>query len=98
MPQRIKVGGNVQAYRIKEKVDPAYPALARQAGISGEVTLEVTIGEDGRVQSVKPLSGHPLLAAAARDAVQQWTYTPTLLNNNPVTVITTVTVPFDLNQ
>jgi protein TonB len=98
MPQRIKVGGNVQAARIKEKVEPTYPALARQAGISGDVSLEVTIGKDGIVESAKPLSGHPILVSAAREAVLQWTYTPTTLNGFPVTVITTVTVPFRLEQ
>ena len=95
-PARVRIGGNVQAAKLINQVPPAYPEQARAAGIEGDVQLEVTIGEDGRVESVVPKDGHPLLAAAAADAVKQWVYQPTLLNQRPVTVITTVTVPFHL--
>jgi protein TonB len=61
------------------------------------VVLEVTITPDGHIEKIKPVEGHPLLLAAAMDAVKRWEYQATLLNGNPVTVLTLVTVPFELN-
>ena len=95
-PARIKIGGAVQASKLISKVDPIYPEQARAAGIEGEVQVDVTIGEDGHVQSAEPKDGNPLLATAAANAVRQWIYQPTLLNGQPVIVMTTVTVPFKL--
>jgi protein TonB len=62
------------------------------------VQLSVRIGADGAVQDVQLISGHPLLVQAAMDAVKQWVYQPTLLNGNPVDVITEVDVNFTLSQ
>jgi TonB family protein len=92
----IKVGGNVQAAKLINHVDPVYPPAARAAGIEGTVTLQVTLTEDGTVETAEPTDGHPALASAAIEAVKQWTWQPTLLNGRPVKVITTVTVPFKL--
>jgi protein TonB len=80
------------------KVDPVYPPLAQQARISGQVRFTVVIGKDGSIQNIQLVSGHPLLAAAARDAVSQYVYKPTLLNGNPVEVVTTVDVNFALSN
>jgi protein TonB len=91
---RITIGSAVQASKLISKVEPVYPPQARAAGIEGTVTLGVTIGEDGHVESVDPKEGHPLLAAAAADAVRQWVYQPTLLNGTPCAVVTTVTLTF----
>jgi protein TonB len=93
---RITVGGLVQEASLTKKVMPVYPALARQARIQGVVVLSVVIGKDGSVQELKLVSGHPLLAPAALDAVKQWTYKPTLLNGQPVDVSTQATVNFTL--
>jgi TonB family protein len=95
-PSRIKIGSNVQAAKLASKVDPVYPEQARAAGIEGDVQLEIVIGLDGHVQSADPKDGNPILATAAADAVRQWIYQPTYLNGDPVSVITTVTVPFKL--
>jgi TonB family protein len=95
-PLTIKVGPNVQHAMLLHKVDPVYPAQARAAGIEGSVSLTVRIGEDGQVQSADPTDGNPILAAAAQEAVRQWGYKPTLLNGKPVSVVTTVVVPFHL--
>jgi TonB family protein len=96
VPQRIKVGGKVQQAMLATKVDPVYPALAKTAGIQGNVTLAIVIGKDGSVQNISAIDGHPLLVAAAIDAVKQWTYKGTTLDGKPVEVSTTVTVPFEL--
>lgn len=97
-PQRIRVGGNVQASRLTRQVNPAYPETARQLGIEGSVMLSAVIGTDGSLLTLQPLSHAPSpdLVQSAMDAVRQWRYTPTLLNGVPVEVQTTVTVNFRL--
>ena len=77
---------------------PVYPPLARQARISGTVRLEAVIAFNGAVQSLRVASGHPLLAQAALDAVRQWVYQPTLLNGEPVEVLTQIDVNFKLAE
>jgi protein TonB len=86
----------VQAANLIHKVDPVYPPLAYQARIQGTVRFTVIIGRDGRIQNLQLLSGHPLLVEAARQAVSQWEYRPTLLNGSPVEVVTQVDVNFTL--
>jgi len=95
---RLKVGGNVQAAMLLNKVQPVYPPLARQTRVFGTVKLHAIIGKDGTVQQLEVLSGHPLLVQAALDAVRQWRYRPTLLNTEPVDVDTTIDVIFSLNN
>jgi len=94
---RIRVGGNVQAAKIVKKVQPVYPLLARQTRIEGVVRLHVIIAKDGTIAQLELISGHPLLAQAAIDAVRQWVYQPTLLNGKPVEVDTVIDVYFNLN-
>jgi TonB family protein len=88
VPQRIRVGANVQAANLINKVEPVYPPLAEQNGIEGTVRFRVIIDKDGHVSNAQLVSGHPLLVAAARDAVSQWMYKPTLLNGQPIEVLT----------
>ncbi len=97
-PARIRVGGNVQAANLIRKVVPVYPTLAKQARISGTVRFQAIIGKDGTIQNLQLVSGHPLLVAAAQQAVSQWVYRPTLLNGDPVEVVTTIDVNFTLSQ
>ncbi|HEY6344707.1 MAG TPA: M56 family metallopeptidase [Bryobacteraceae bacterium] len=97
-PGTIRVGGEVQSTKLVNKTTPAYPPLAKASRIQGTVELTVTIAPDGTVQNIELISGHPLLVQAATDAVKQWVYQPTLLNGNPVAVITQVNVNFTLSQ
>ncbi len=97
-PQRIKVGGNVQAAMVVTKVTPVYPDVAKSAGVQGVVHLAVIIAKDGTIQEIHALDGPALLIRAAMDAVKQWVYRPTLLNGQPVQVETTVDINFTLNQ
>jgi TonB family protein len=92
----IKVGGNIQESKLIRRVEPIYPELAKRARIQGRVVLVVTVDEQGNVTEVRVNSGHPLLNEAVVTAVRQWKYSPTLLNGEPVPVIATVTVRFDL--
>jgi TonB family protein len=93
---RIRVGGNVQAARVRNKVPPVYPEAARQARIEGVVRLHVIITKDGTITQMEVLSGHPLLVQAALDAVRKWVYEPTLLEGKPVEVDTEIAVFFQL--
>ncbi|MGB8323632.1 MAG: energy transducer TonB [Candidatus Acidiferrum sp.] len=95
-PKRVSVGGNVQAARLVNRVQPVYPPLARQTRISGTVKLHAIIGKSGAVEQLQVLSGHPLLVQSALDAVRQWRYQPTLLNGDPVEVDTEIDVIFSL--
>jgi TonB family protein len=95
-PRRIRVGGNVEAANVITQVAPHYPAEAKQAGLQGTVKLQALIGKDGTVQDLQVLSGEPVLADAAVDAVRQWVYKPTLLAGEPVEVQTTIDVNFTL--
>jgi len=96
-PQRIRVSGNVQAARINKMVRPSYPAEAKNAGIQGKVRMQAVIGTDGRVLGLTLLmSPSPELARAAMEAVNQWEYSPTLLNGSPIEVMTAVDVNFTL--
>ena len=98
-PKRIRVGGNVKAPKLVEKVTPVYPARAKKQGIEGTVILLAVIGKTGQILSIEPYNGvDPALIKAAMDAVRQWRYQPTLLNGVPVEVATTITVAFRLDQ
>jgi len=97
-PTKIRVGGNVQATNLITQVRPVYPPAAKEQRIQGAVKLEATIGPDGKVEDLRVVSGHPLLVQAALDAVKDWVYRPTLLNGNPVTVVTSIDVNFTLSQ
>jgi len=62
--------------KIKQRVSPMYPELAKRVNASGTVRLEVEVAPNGEVKSVKPLGGHPLLIPAAEDAIRKWKYEP----------------------
>jgi protein TonB len=97
-PPKIRVGGNVQQANLVNKTVPAYPAEAKEARIQGTVTLDVEIAPDGKVRDISLVSGPPELVQSAIDAVKQWVYKPTLLNGQPVAVVTTVEVNYTLSQ
>lgn len=78
--------------------NPEYPPLAKMARIQGSVRLEAVISKDGTIQDLKVLGGHPLLVKSALDAVSRWRYQPTLLNGEPVEVVTEIDVNFTLSE
>ena len=95
-PQRVRVSQGVSQGLLVRRVQPNYPPLARQARISGTVVLRAVISKDGSIENLTLVSGHPMLAPAAIDAVKQWKYKPYLLNGEPVEVDTEVQVNFTL--
>ena len=90
----VRAGGRIQRPVKIRNVPPEYPDLARHGRVEGVVILECTLSPQGRVADVRVLRGIPLLDKAAIEAVRQWVYTPTLLNDIPVPVVMTVTVDF----
>ncbi len=95
---RIRVGGNVQAARLKNAPEPTYPPLAQEARIQGSVRFNAVIAKDGTISNLTLVSGHPLLVPAAQAAAKQYVYDQTLLNGQPVEVLTTIDVLFTLPE
>lgn len=94
----LRVGGEVKAPVLTNRVEPTYPEAARKARMEGVVILEAIITASGAVEDVKVLkSVNPLLDASAVRAVQQWRYKPATLNGRAVRVYLTVTVTFNLH-
>jgi protein TonB len=94
----LRVGGDVKAPQLTNRVEPSYPEAARKARMEGVVILEAIITASGSVEDVKVLkSVNPLLDAAASRAVSQWRYRPATLNGRAVRVYLTVTVTFNLH-
>jgi protein TonB len=92
----IRIGGNIQEPKVVKIVPPVYPKLAIKARVKGTVTLEATVTAEGTVDEVHVMSGNPLLIQAAIDCVKQWRYEPTYLNGEPVPVILTAKINFEL--
>ena len=87
-------GGRVKEPRLISSVSPIYPQAAMQANVQGDVKIQATIDETGRITKMKVISGPVLLQRAAMDAVRQWRYEPSILNDKPIAVDQIVTVRF----
>jgi TonB family protein len=96
--KRLTIGGNVQQTKLVSQPRPTYPPEAKVAHIQGVVKLRALIGKDGTIQNLEVISGEPVLVQSALDAVRQWVYQPTLLNGEPVEVITQIDVNYTLSQ
>jgi TonB family protein len=96
-PRATRMSEGVMAAMLIHRVDPPYPAIAKAAHISGAVHLHAIIGKDGTVRELEVVDGNVLLAQAAKVAVQNWRYRPTLLSGEAVEVETYITVNFVLN-
>jgi TonB family protein len=99
-PKRIRVGGNVQAVKLVSKTDPKYPPGCKTEGIQGSVLMRATISREGEIMNLEVLNQlvDSRLVEAAVQAVQQWRYQPTLLNGNPIEVVTEIDVNFVLQR
>jgi protein TonB len=84
--------------KLISKVEPVYPTEARGMRIQGTVALNVIVRKDGTVTVQNVAGGHPLLAPAAVEAVQQWRYESTTINGEPVDVQTKIYVVFALTR
>jgi protein TonB len=95
----LRVGGDVKAPVVVDRVDPEYTEPARKARVAGVVVVEAIIDKNGRVQDVKVIKGLPMgLGASAEAAVRQWRFKPGTLNGKPVATIFNLTVTFKMDN
>jgi periplasmic protein TonB len=94
----VRVGGKVAEANLIKKVQPLYPPLAKSARVQGTVEFTAVISKDGNIENLQLVRGHPLLVNAAKEAVLQWKYRPTMLNGSAVEVVTDIIVNFTLSQ
>lgn len=92
-PKSIRFSSAI-AGKLLTKVDPVYPPKAAKAHLKGNVALSYVIDETGQVKDIKVITGHPLLAPAAVEALAKWIYSPTLVDSNPAAVNAKVTIKF----
>jgi periplasmic protein TonB len=97
-PGPVRIGGRVAEANLMRQVQPTYPPLAKSARVEGRVEFTATISKDGKIENLQLIYGHALLVNAAKEAVLQWRYRPTLLNGRPVEVITDIVVNFTLKE
>jgi TonB family protein len=97
-PERVRVSQGVSVGLLVYKVQPDYPAEAKLGRVQGTVVLRAVISKEGTIEKLTVVSGHPMLAPAAIDAVKQWRYKPYLLMGNPVAVDTEIQVNFTLSR
>ena len=90
--------GSILTSQLIHYVKPVYPPLAKAARIQGAVQFTALISKEGRIVNLQLVRGHPLLVKAARDAILEWRYRPTILNGEPVEVVTDIIVQFNLDM
>ena len=95
---RLKVSEVVASSLVAQKTPLKYPDAARNAGVQGTVVLNVVVSQTGDVKEVTVVSGDPLLAQAAADAVKQWKYKPYAVDGAPVEMETQLSINFHLKS
>jgi protein TonB len=88
----------VEQPQLLKRTSPVYPAFAKQAHIEGTVRMEALIDRQGRLRDIHVISGHPVLAQAALQAVKEWVYRPARLNGQVIEMNTQITLNFTLGQ
>lgn len=96
-PAPLRVSNGVQSAKLLFAPKPAYPPIARATRTMGTVRIQAIIGRDGAIRDLRVMGGPALLIQAAIEAVERWRYQPTLLNTEPVEVITEIDVNFTIN-
>lgn len=94
----LRLPSTVLQGKVIERRVPLYPELAKRIRLQGDVAVEVIISPEGRVESVRAVSGHPMLTQSALDAARAWRFEPTLLNSVPVRVTGVIIFVFKLND
>ncbi len=94
----VPIPSSVLQGKAIERIVPVYPELPKRIHLQGDVSVEVVISPDGRVESARVVSGHPMLVSVARDAALRWRFGPTFLNGVPVRVTGVITFVFKIND
>ncbi len=95
-PERLRVSSGVAEGQLKTRIEPQYPQMAKIAHIQGDVVLAATISKQGNIENLRIVSGQPILAQAAMEAVKQWKYRPYLLSGEPIEIETQILVKFHM--
>ena len=93
-PHVVAISAGVAEGMLLRKTPPVYPKFAQDAHITGKVVLKATISKQGTLEGVQVLSGPKILAPSAVDAVKTWKYRPYMLDGQPISVETSITVVF----
>jgi len=93
-PRVVAISAGVADGMILRKTPPVYPKFAQEAHITGKVVLKATITKQGTIEGVQVLSGPKILAPSAVDAVKTWKYRPYMLDGQPISVETNITIVF----
>jgi len=94
--ERVQMSADT-AEVVNHPIKPGYPLLARQMKVQGSVILQALIGRDGLIQDLRVLSGPPILATAAQEAVKQWHFKPHFQGADPVETQAKITVNFTIS-
>jgi len=94
--ERVQVSADA-AEVVSQPVKPSYPLLARQMKVQGSVILQALISRDGTIQDLHVLSGPPILASAAQEAVRQWRFKPHYMGSEPIETQAKITVNFTIS-
>jgi protein TonB len=94
----MRVGGRIRRPQLIKQIAPSYPVLARSSHMTGDVVIDAIIDEHGNVTDMKVVSGPPLFYPAALDALSQWKYEPTYLNDQAISVELIVNIAFRLDS
>lgn len=94
--ERVQISSGT-ADVVSRPVRPDYPLLARQMKVQGSVVLQALISKEGTIQDLRVISGPPILAAAAQDAVRQWHFKPHYQGSQPVETQAKITVNFTIS-
>ena len=92
----VHVSQNEAVKAAKEKVQPEYPAMAKQLHLEGTVQVEAHIGSSGTVDEVKPLAGNAVLMNAAVQALKRWKFTPFTADGKPTKAVADMSFSFKL--
>src|SRR5215469_9246944 len=93
-----RISADEAAKHFLTGLQPAYPALAQQARVQGNVILETRIDESGSLVNIRMIAGHPMLVPAAIEAVRHWKYEPFQVGGKPVSVVTDILIAFGDNK
>jgi protein TonB len=94
--QPVRIQDNEAQKAALQKVQPSYPAIARQLNLAGRVVVDLTVNSDGSVEKVDVVNGNPILANAAVPAAKRWKFTPFQVDGKPTEAV--VRIAFDFNK
>jgi TonB family protein len=94
-PSALRAQSDLEPMKVLKEVKAVYPAIAKTRRISGQITVEFTIGKDGKAHNLKMVGGQPIFRDAAYDSIKQWVFKPAMLNGEPIEQTTQIKMQFN---